>query len=94
MLSRFEHALLCTGLEKDKFGGRRFCFLDDRQQSAAFACIIKNATRSSRPPAQPLFRKPYVKPPLTAQQPLSSLEIIVPFCQDLPITVANEQPAR
>lgn len=92
MASKFEDALLRTG-KPNEFRDRLFNLLDDGK-SLRYLRAVSRVTHDlvDHQPGR-LFRELHIKAPLQEAEPSTSLELILPFCQRLQITLLEESKA-
>ncbi|KAI7557468.1 hypothetical protein KC343_g12290, partial [Hortaea werneckii] len=86
---RFEDALLRTG-KPNEFRDRLFNSLDDGRSLRCLRAVSRVLHDLVDHQPGRLFRELYIKTPLQEPEPSTSLELIVPFCRRLQITLSDE----
>jgi len=89
MASRLEDALLRTGKPND-FRDRLFNSLDDGRSLRSLRAVSRVLHDLADHHPGRLFRELYIKTPLQEPEPSTSLELIVPFCRRLQITLLEK----
>ena len=89
MASRFEDALLRTG-KPNEFRDRLFNSLDDRRSLRCLRAVSRVLHDLVDHQPGRLFRELYIETPLQEPEPSTSLELIVPFCRRLQITLLDQ----